>query len=189
MEDKYYHSKETVQEYIKAAEGYDGNFLIEKLMTYLPNGKLLELGSGPGKDWKTLSKNYEVIGSDDSNIFLDYLNENYPLGKFIQIDASNIKLDDQFDGIYSNKVLHHLTNEQLGKSITLQKKALLTNGIICHSFWKGEGDEEFKGMYVNYHMAIDLKKLFETDFEILVLEEYKEFEEKDSILLIAKKKE
>lgn len=84
--------------------------------------------------------------------------------------------------------MHHLKNSELAKSIHRQHNVLKANGIICHSFWKGEGSEIFKGLFVNYHTKTSLKENFQEFFEILLLEEYKEFEEYDSILLIGKKK-
>ena len=55
MSGKFYHTKESVEQYIKIAEGYDGSELIEKLQKFLPNNStLLELGSGPGTDLKIL---------------------------------------------------------------------------------------------------------------------------------------
>ncbi len=43
-------------------------------------------------------------------------------------------------------------------------------------------------MFVNYQTVASLRSFFEKKFNVLVLEEYKEFEEADSILIIAKKK-
>lgn len=73
-------------------------------------------------------------------------------------------------------------------SIKRQHELLNEGGIICHSFWKGEGTEVFKGMFVNYHTENALKDYFKEYFEILLLESYMEFEEGDSVLLIGKKK-
>ena len=83
--------------------------------------------------------------------------------------------------------MHHLRDNELKDSIKRQHDILKPNGIICHSFWKGEGSEIFKGLFVNYHTKMSLKEVFETHFEILSIEFYKEFENDDSILLIGKK--
>ena len=109
-------------------------------------------------------------------------------GEFLELDAVTLITDKKFDGIYSNKVMHHLTDNELERSIKRQYEILNTNGIICHSFWKGEGSEVFKGLFVNYHDEVGLKEAFKTHFEILSIENYKEFEDDDSILLIGKKK-
>lgn len=68
-------------------------------------------------------------------------------------------------------------------------QVLQPSGIICHSFWKGEGDEEFKGMYVNNHTEDEIERLFSPNFELLLLKVYQEFETDDSLLLIAKKRD
>jgi len=56
------------------------------------------------------------------------------------------------------------------------------------SLHKGAGDEVFKGLLVNYQTDKSLRILFENYFEILLLEEYNEFEDGDSLLLFGKKK-
>jgi SAM-dependent methyltransferase len=189
MEEHYYKTKASVKEYIKAAEGYDGKLLIEKLREYLPSGSsVLEIGSGPGTDWNILKKDYQVVGSDNSIEFLKHLISNYPDGIFLELDAVTLATDESFDGIYSNKVLHHLKDEELMASIKRQHELLNPGGIICHSFWKGEGSEIFKGLYVNYHSEQNLKDLIGDSFDILLLENYEEFELDDSILLLGRKK-
>lgn len=189
MKGEYYKTKESVDEYIKLAEGVNGKLLIEKLERVLPpNSVLLEIGSGPGTDWKILNKSFRVIGSDNSTEFLSHLMSKNSDGEFLELDAVTLITDKKFDGIYSNKVMHHLTDNELASSIKRQYEILNTNGIICHSFWKGEGSEVFKGLFVNYHDEVGLKEAFKTHFEILSIENYKEFEDDDSILLIGKKK-
>ena len=189
MEGEYYKTKESVDEYIKLAEDVNGKQLIEKLkQVLLPNSDVLEIGSGPGTDWNILNETYNVIGSDNSTEFLDYLIKKNPNGEFIELDAISIETDKKYDGIYSNKVMHHLTDKELVDSIKRQYEILNPNGIICHSFWKGEGSEIFKGLFVNYHNSIDLIEFYKAYFEILTIEKYQEFEDEDSILLIGRKK-
>jgi len=190
MDSNYYNTKESVDEYIKLAKDVNGAQLIEKLKKILNSGSLvLEMGSGPGSDWKILSGHYRVIGSDNSTEFLNRLIIDNPNGEFVNLDAITLTTDKKFDGIYSNKVLHHLKDKELESSIIRQYKILHHNGIICHSFWKGTGTEIHKGIFVNYHTDSDLKNIFDKYFDILILEEYKEFEDNDSILLIGKKKQ
>jgi len=84
--------------------------------------------------------------------------------------------------------MHHLKDDELITSIKRQNEILNPNGIICHSFWKGEGSEVFKGLFVNYHSISMLTKVYQEYFEILSIEGYKEFDENDSLLLFARKK-
>ena len=88
MSKEYYKTKESVEEYIKLAEGYDGAELIEKLKNYLPvNSSILEVGSGPGTDWEILNKTLKVVGSDSSDEFLKRLIKKFSNGEFLHLDA------------------------------------------------------------------------------------------------------
>ena len=186
----YYHTKASVQEYIRLAQHVNGGQLIEELKKYLsPSSRVLEIGSGPGTDFIILQDTYQVIGSDNSSEFLNHLSSQNPAGKFLPLDAVSLATDEHFDGIYSNKVLHHLQDQELVDSIKKQHEILNPNGIICHSFWKGQGSEVFKGLFVNYHSETTLRASFEPHFEILLIEHYAEFEEADSLLLIGRRKE
>ncbi len=188
-EDAYYHTDESAEEYIRLARDVNGIEHIEKLKPFLKsNASILELGTGPGSDWEILNAEYLVTGSDYSKAFLSRLIAKYPKGNFLKIDAKTINTLEQFDAIYSNKVLHHLTDEALALSVKNQWGGLNSNGLICHTFWQGQGTEEFKGMFVNYHKEADVKRFFGDQFEILVLERYAEFEANDSLLLIARMK-
>lgn len=189
MEGAYYNTKESVNEYIRLAKGVDGRQLIEQLAEILPsNSTVLEIGSGPGSDWNMLNQRFQVIGSDNSMEFVRHLKTENPKGEFIALDAVSLKTDQQFDGIYSNKVMHHLPDDDLKESIQRQSDILHPKGIICHSFWRGEDSEIFKGLFVNYHEIADIKVFFEPLFEIISIAYYREFEDDDSIFLIARKK-
>ena len=189
MKGDYYKTKESAEEYIKLAKDVNGKQLIEKLEQVLPpKSVVLEIGSGPGSDWKILNKSYRVTGSDNSIEFLNHLVAENPNGEFLDLDAVTLSTNKKFDGIYSNKVMHHLTDKELADSIKRQGEILNPNGVICHSFWKGEGSEIFKGLFVNYHDLVDLKAFFKEHFEILSIALYDEFEDDDSLLLLARKK-
>ena len=114
MEGEYYKTKESVEEYIRLAKDVSGKQLIENLKRVLPaNSVMLEIGSGPGTDWKILSESYKVIGSDNSAEFLNHLINENPNGEFLELDAITLKTGQNFDGIFSNKVMHHLTDNEL----------------------------------------------------------------------------
>jgi SAM-dependent methyltransferase len=186
---RYYQTKKSVEEYIALAKGHDGKQIIARLKEYLPIGsRLLEIGSGPGTDWKLLQKHYHVIGSDNSKEFLKYLRASLPEGEFIELDALSLNTKDRFDGIYSNKVLHHLEDEALIQSVRRQYEILRPGGIVCHSFWHGQDSEIYNEMFVNYHTDEGICKLFGTYFEHKLIRFYKEFEKGDSFLYIGKKR-
>ena len=116
-------------------DGYDGRELIEELQKHLPRGSsVLELGMGPGIDLTLLKKYYQVTGSDYSEIFINRYRNQHPDSDLIVLNAITLNTDRKFNGLYSNKVLIHLTREGLKQSIKRQAAILESEGIICHSF-------------------------------------------------------
>jgi cyclopropane fatty-acyl-phospholipid synthase-like methyltransferase len=191
----YYKDKKNVQEYFEMAEGYDGEVLIEHLRDYLPEGStVLELGMGPGKDLDILNKYYQVTGSDFSKHFLEIYKENHKRTELdlLLLDARKLNIDRKFDCIYTNKVLYHLTEEELIKSLNQQKDLLNEEGLLLHSFWEGNKKEKFKGTNFVYYTKKKLIELINTHFadvyELLEIDYYKEMKDKDSIYVIIKKK-
>jgi len=186
----FFDTEKGVEEYVKMADGFDGTELIKILQKFLPEeSSVLELGMGPGKDLDILRKTYVVTGSDNSQIFLDKYKEKNQNVDLLKLDAVTLSTDRVFDCIYSNKVLHHLTTEDLKISLKKQKKILNSNGILFHSFWKGNKTENMEGLLFVYYELETLRELFESDFEILELKIYTENQKDDSIYAILKRKE
>lgn len=189
MTNNFFQTQKGVDDYIKMAAGFDGKEIIDILETYLPKGStVLELGMGPGVDLDLLKKHYVVTGSDFSQIFLDLYTKKHPDADVLLLNAITLETEREFNAVYSNKVLIHLKDEELKKSIANQVKRLTANGIICHSFWAGSGQDEHNTVFFNYQSIDSLKRLFEPYFTILKLNTYTEMEKDDSILLIGKKK-
>lgn len=188
VKNDYYQSEEHVLEYINMTKGYDGEELVEILKKHLATGaSVLELGMGPGVDFEILKKSFTVTGSDYSNVFLELYRKKHPKADIIKLDAERLETDRHFDCIYSNKVLHHLTTENLKSSLKKQKKLLHDQGILFHSFWRGEKVEIIKGLRFVYYTKDKLIDYFSEDFEIIDIETYKEMETDDSIYVIAKR--
>ena len=183
---KFYNDPSKVNEYEKMCEEYDGSKLYEVLSRHLKNGsKLLELGCGPGNDIKNLRKKYSVTGSDLSEEFLKRCKSRYKDVSFEKIDAISIKTDKNFDCIFSNKVLHHLTLKDLKKSFERQQQVLLKNGVFAHTFWIGDKEFIMEGMLFVFHDRERLLNLISHYFTILEVYDYKEFEDGDSLFVLA----
>ncbi len=184
----FFDEEKNVQEYIKIAEGYDGTELIKVLQKYLPkNTTVLELGMGPGKDLDVLKQTYQATGSDNSQIFIDRYKKIRKSADVIVLDAISLNTNKIFDCIYSNKVLHHLTKDELKQSFLNQEKLLQKNGFLFHSFWYGDKEETHHGLRFIYYTEEGIKKVIGNNFEILEIRKYKEFEENDSFYIIAKR--
>lgn len=185
----YYDDPQHVEQYINMAQGYDGTHLIALLRQHLPDGRtVLELGMGPGKDVLLLSQHYTVTGSDASEVFIERFREAHPEADLLQLDAVTLPTERQFDALYSNKVLYHLTSAQLRESFKQQARRLKPDGIALHSFWYGEGDDSMHGLHCAYYTEDSLRDLVDGAFEVLDLQRYAEMEDADSLVLILRKR-
>ena len=184
----YYDSEENVDDYIKMAEGFDGAELIKVLHRHLSKGStVLELGMGPGKDLALLAEWYEASGSDSSRVFVDLFRQSHPESDLLLLDAVTMETHRTFDGIYSNKVLQHITEEQLRMSLRKQRDVLTSRGVLMHSFWYGSGEEEHQGLRSVYYTDADLKDLAGSGYEVEELERYEEMEDGDSMYIVLRK--
>lgn len=183
----YYDDEKNAREYIQMAEGYDGRELIEVLKQHLPSGaSVLELGMGPGVDFQLLSQSYQVTGSDNSQVFLDLFLDSNPNADLLLLDAVTIDTDFKFDGIYSNKILHHLSADELAQSFLRQKEILTPGGILFHSFWFGDHEEFMHGLRFRYYKEDILLALVEPLYKVLEITRYSELEAEDSLYLVLK---
>jgi SAM-dependent methyltransferase len=185
----YYDDKNNVEEYIRMAEGYDGHEFVEMLKGLLPEGAtVLELGMGPGKDLLLLgAAGFQATGSDNSSVFLDRFRAVHPDADLLQLDAVTLETERTFECIYSNKVLMHLTREELGKSFRRQAELLKPGGILFHSFWHGEGEDIFSGLLSVYYTRETLVEILGDNFDILTFEKYAEMEVGDSFYAVLRK--
>ena len=184
---EFFRNEGNVRDYIKMAEGYDGKELIEVLKSHLDTGStVLELGMGPGKDLDILREEFTVTGSDLSEVFIEMYRGEHPDADLLLLDARTLETDRTFDCIYSNKVLMHLSREDLDTSLERQKELLNKGGLLFHSFWKGDKVEEHMGLLFVYYTETQLREGFSADYDLVAMETYTEMEEDDSIYVLAK---
>lgn len=183
---EFYNDPLKVDEYEKMCDGYDGIELYGILDNHLTqNTTLLELGSGPGNDINYLHRKYNVTGSDLSDEFLVRCRKRFPNVPFLKLDAVTIDTDKVFGCVFSNKVLHHLTPEKLEKSFIRQQNVITLNGIFAHTFWLGGKEFVMEGMLFVFHNREQLVDMVAKYFTIIETYDYKEFEEGDSIFILA----
>lgn len=151
--------------------------------------KILELGSGTGREFQELSKYYNITGSDYSDAFLKKLRKKFKQYSFPKINAITMEIDEHFDVIYSNKVLQHLLPEQLEESLKLQYNTLISGGLLIHAMWKGDPEPPKPGKcpYILYQKG-DIEKI-KGMFAIEDYTEYSELSENDSFIIVLRKQE
>ena len=185
----YFHTERGVEEYTEMAKGFDGAHLIEFLGEHLtPGSTVLELGMGPGVDLDLLARTYKVTGSDYSQVFLDRYKSSHPEADLVLVDAVSPHIDRRFDCIYSNKVLHHLTRDEMRGSLLAQRDLLNADGLAMHSFWWGTGEEVMAGLRFVYYTEETLAEaIADTGFETIELSRYSEMDPDDSIMVLLRK--
>ncbi|MDP8207781.1 MAG: class I SAM-dependent methyltransferase [Candidatus Electryonea clarkiae] len=184
----YFDERKNVDDYIKMVEDYEADELIAILKKHLPAGStVLELGIGPGKDLDLLAQTYTVTGSDSSNVFLDLYHEKHPSADLLMLDAVSLETERTFDCIFSNKVLHHLPKPDIPRSFSRQRELLTDGGLLMHSFWYGDKEEEFQGLRFVYYTEDELLNIIGSGFEVVALERYKEEEDDDSFYIILRR--
>jgi trans-aconitate methyltransferase len=189
MEQNYYENEANVENYSKFTPAHDGALLVDVFSAWLPEGStVLELGMGPGKDYKLLSQRFTVTGSDFSNAFLQRYRAQDPAAELLQLDARTLDTERSFDAIFSNKALIHLSAAELQQSFDRQHDRLNDAGVIMHSFWNGEGQKQFDELTLVYHNERELTAMLEDSFDILALELHAKMAEGDSIFVVARRK-
>jgi len=184
-----YDTDDGVDRYIEMCAGADGREHVERLKQLLPEGaQVLELGMGPGADFELLRNHFSVLGTDTSFVFLERMQDKRPGADLLELDARTLATTRTFDGIYSNKVLHHLTRAELEASFARQLDRLLPGGVALHTFWYGAcAPEEKAGMLFTYYTEEGLAALVPDGLTVESSRRYTELEADDSIELVLRR--
>jgi hypothetical protein len=95
-----------------------------------------------------------------------------------------VETERKFDCVYSNKVLHHLTQDELGESLRAQFRVLDDDGILFHTLWYGDEEEEFFGLRTVYYTEESFGELIGEAYELVEAGRYAEMEENDSFYVV-----
>ena len=191
MEKDYYENPDNVENYSKFTPSHDAGDLVAAFARWVPpHATVLELGMGPGKDFKLLSERYRMTGSDFSNAFLDRYRATDAEAELLLLDALTLEMETErrFDAIYSNKVLVHFDAEKLRQSFARQHEVLNDGGVMFHSFWYGDGTEHHGELTLVRENEQTLTQALGERFEILELEKHAKMQDGDSIYVAARKK-
>ena len=81
-----------------------------------------------------------------------------------------------------------MTREELKKSLKKQWEVLNANGILFHSLWYGDKEEEISGMRFAYYTEETFGDIVEGEYEKLETTKYTELEENDSMYVVLRKR-
>ena len=145
-------SKLAVDTYEKIAEKYAQQYFddladvpyIDKFLEKLSiNGRILDVGSGPGQFAKhMLEKGFEVIGVDFSKEMVEIAKNKVPNVEFRHMDMRQLDFpDSSFDGVFSAYSLIHIPSEEVLKTLQGFHRVLKAGGYVEIAVQKGEADK------------------------------------------------
>jgi len=162
-----------------------------KFNEYLPSGKVIEIGSGVGKDAQALiSLGYDYIGTDASIGLLELAKQRNPSAQFIQKYAHELNPSfGEFDGFWASAVLLHIPKDEIEHSLLAISSVLRNEGVGFITMKEGEGEriDEKTGRLFTYYKEDKFRDVLEsTGFS--VLEAGRRDTEKDNWLIFYVKK-
>jgi len=166
-----------------------------------PQGKVLDLGCGPGHHSKIFMENgFEVVGIDLSEKMIEIAKTTVKNVDFQVMDIMNLNFPhNYFDGIWASASLIHIPKIIISQALLNLKMILNRKGLIYISVKEGNGeelitDERYGGVkkfYAYYERKEIEKLLVQRDFKILkekIRERRITYDTNDWIYLICKNK-
>lgn len=143
-----------------------------------PNGKIIDIGCGSGRDAKVFSeRGYEVTGIDFSSKMIEVAQEKAPQADFHVMDMRFLNFDPIFDGAWANASLLHLSKNEFLHVLEKIFQCLKPNGLFFIKLKKGiseglELDARYNNLekFYSYHDEQELREvLLAVGFTILDL--------------------
>jgi len=130
------------------------------------NGRILEIGCGPGNCTRYLLEkrpDLDIYGIDVAPKMIDLARVNNPKARFERMDAREInKLTQKFDGIFCSFGLPYFSKKEAQQLIADAKSLLPSKGVIYLSTMEGTVSQSgyespstgtADKLFVNYHKA------------------------------------
>jgi ubiquinone/menaquinone biosynthesis C-methylase UbiE len=181
--------RKTIDTYNELAEEYDKETtdfwdrfprtIFDKFIG-LAKGKVLDIGSGPGRDGLILQKaGFDVICLDASEEMIK-LSKERGLESIVG-DFNNLPFENKsFDGVWAYTSLLHVPKSKVEKPLAEIKRVLKTDGIFGLGLIEGDTElyRESSGVgkprWFSFYKKEEIEKLLsEFGFEILYFEEFK----------------
>lgn len=181
--------KQTINTYNQLAKDYDNEtidfwerFPVSIVNKYieLTKGKILNVGSGPGRDGLILKKaGLDVICLDASEEMINLSKQKgleSVLGDFMDLPFEN----NSFDGVWAYTSLLHIPKIQIDKPLSEIRRVLKDNGTFGLGLIEGDNElyRESSGMnqlrWFSFYKKEEIENLLlKHGFEILYFEEFK----------------
>ena len=190
----------------KYAKNYESIELMNKerndFLALIPEASnILDLGCGHGRDLEYfISKGHSLTGIDISSSLLKIARERAPDAKLIELNLLDIdSIEDLFNGIWCNAVLHHLKKDDFSKVLEKIHNRLNYGGVFflsvknnINSHWDSKYPSHPR-YYTFFEKEFVESILSNLDFEIISSEIAKEvgtsnIQKRDWLQLMARRK-
>lgn len=156
---------------------------IEKLILYVPSGKIIELGCGNGRDAKELiARGYQYLGIDASVEMLQLAIQNNHHSPFLTMNIYDIDVlaTVKFDAFWASTSLLHIEKKRIDEVLQKIKNLLKPGGVGFISLKPGAGEEivekEYEGFsvfrYFAYYQLSEFAEILSKN-DFTVLEKYR----------------
>lgn len=117
---------------------------MEILRKFLPGGKILEIGSGGGRDAKELiAMGYDYVGTDISEGLLETAKKVNPGVSFLNQSVYDLSFPNgtRFDGFWACAVLLYIPKAKIDQALQNIRKYIRNQGIGFIAVKEGKGEE------------------------------------------------
>jgi SAM-dependent methyltransferase len=116
---------------------------MERLHAPLPKGRILEIGSGGGKDAAALiAMGYDYLGIDASSALMQIARTRNPNARFLNLAVHELPFTEAFfDGFWASAVLLHIPNDRIDGALQWIAQVVRPNGFGFISMKHGQGEE------------------------------------------------
>ncbi|MGL4483591.1 MAG: class I SAM-dependent methyltransferase, partial [Anaerovoracaceae bacterium] len=139
---------ENHEKFIDSTKKADMSRMYELFIKYIkPEGSILDLGCGTGRDSMYFSKlGYRVLAIDGSVQLCEYARQQ--IGNIVECKRfSEIDYVDEFDGVWACASLLHLKRKEILTVLRLISKALKKESYLYASFKLGDFEEMRDGKF------------------------------------------
>ncbi len=138
---------------------------MEKFHQLLPCGKVLEIGSGAGKDAAALIKmGYDYVGTDASEGLIKIAQKRNPGVRFEHVGVCQLNFPQhEFDGFWTAATLLHIPKDRIDEALEKIKTQVKAGGIGFISMKQGQGEkvDEKTGRWFAYYSQDEFTEVLE----------------------------
>jgi len=165
----------SAHEWVSAHGGYEEeSFWQDELVKFkklLPNGNILEVGPGAGREAsKLIELGYNYTGIEPSIGLLKIAKKRNPTGKFEKLSIEKLeKLNQKFDGFWAAAVFLHIPKNKIDEALQNTRNSLKGQAIGFVTMKNGEGEKEDEnGRWFAFYSEEEFKQKLENNgFKVL----------------------